>query len=112
MAQAKVRLYHCSEDVNDDECDDETDDVDDCDDISEHCNISKMPTFQFYKNNELIDEFSGVDKKKLLKTTTYQLTDLGFFYSMNHNTVGTSNVSFTVSPVRRSQDVPIEGLKA
>ena len=43
-------------------------DVDDCDDISEHCNISKMPTFQFYKNNELIDEFSGVDKKKLLKT--------------------------------------------
>ncbi len=29
------------------------------------CGIQSMPTFQFYKNQEKIDEFSGADLAKL-----------------------------------------------
>ena len=41
-------------------------DVDDCDDISAECNVRCMPTFQFYKNREKLDEFSGADNEKLV----------------------------------------------
>lgn len=41
-------------------------DVDDNEETTQECDISSMPTFQFYKNQELITQFSGADKKKLL----------------------------------------------
>lgn len=41
-------------------------DVDDNEDTTQECDISSMPTFQFYKNQELITQFSGADKNKLL----------------------------------------------
>ncbi|XP_074555288.1 thioredoxin b [Halichoeres trimaculatus] len=34
-------------------------DVDEAEDVSSHCEIKCMPTFQFYKNGNKIDEFSG-----------------------------------------------------
>ena len=40
-------------------------DVDDCQDVSDACNISSMPTFIFIKNMTKIETFSGVDKIKL-----------------------------------------------
>ena len=33
--------------------------------MSQACNISCMPTFQFYKNGQKVDEFSGADKTAL-----------------------------------------------
>lgn len=41
-------------------------DVDDNEETTQECDISSMPTFQFYKNQELITQFSGADKNKLL----------------------------------------------
>ena len=41
-------------------------DVDECSDISEECTVQCMPTFQFYRNNEKLDDFSGADKEKLV----------------------------------------------
>ena len=45
-------------------------DVDDCEDISEYCKIDCMPTFKFYKNNNIeeVHSFSGADSKELIKT--------------------------------------------
>ncbi|XP_040216481.1 thioredoxin-like [Rana temporaria] len=43
-------------------------DVDDVADLSESCGIHAMPTFQFYKNKEKIEEFSGADDGKLKAT--------------------------------------------
>lgn len=45
-------------------------DVDDCEDISEHCKIDCMPTFKFYKNNNIeeVHSFSGADSNELIKT--------------------------------------------
>ncbi|XP_077981549.1 thioredoxin-like [Glandiceps talaboti] len=40
-------------------------DVDVNKDTSQACGISCMPTFQFYKNGEKVDEFSGASKEKL-----------------------------------------------
>lgn len=40
-------------------------DVDINPEITEECDVSSMPTFQFYINNEKIDEFTGADKEKL-----------------------------------------------
>ena len=40
-------------------------DVDNNAEITEECDVSSMPTFQFYRNNEKIDEFTGADKEKL-----------------------------------------------
>ena len=36
-------------------------DVDDSPDISTHCNINCMPTFQYYHKGLLVDESSGAD---------------------------------------------------
>ena len=40
-------------------------DVDDCQDVSDACNISSMPTFIFIKNMNKLEKFSGVDRIKL-----------------------------------------------
>uniref|UniRef100_A0A3Q3WHG1 Thioredoxin n=1 Tax=Mola mola TaxID=94237 RepID=A0A3Q3WHG1_MOLML len=40
-------------------------DVDDASEVSEHCNIDCMPTFQFYKNGKKVDEFSGAKTETL-----------------------------------------------
>ena len=36
-------------------------DVDAMDKLAQKCGIRAMPTFQFYKNGEKVDEFSGAD---------------------------------------------------
>ncbi|XP_029026234.1 thioredoxin-like [Betta splendens] len=41
-------------------------DVDEASDVSGECNISCMPTFQFFKNGSKVHEFSGADKNKLI----------------------------------------------
>lgn len=41
-------------------------DVDHADEVAAKCGISAMPTFQFYKNGEKIEEMMGADQKKLL----------------------------------------------
>ncbi|XP_060093148.1 thioredoxin [Heteronotia binoei] len=43
-------------------------DVDDAQDVASHCDVKCMPTFQFYKNNEKVHEFSGANKEKLEET--------------------------------------------
>ncbi|XP_034020838.1 thioredoxin-like [Thalassophryne amazonica] len=40
-------------------------DVDDVEEVSQKCNISCMPTFQFYKNGKKVDEFSGANVDSL-----------------------------------------------
>jgi thioredoxin-like negative regulator of GroEL len=40
-------------------------DVDDAEDVAAACSISAMPTFQFYRNGEKIDEMKGADANKL-----------------------------------------------
>ncbi|CAJ1086012.1 thioredoxin-like [Xyrichtys novacula] len=42
-------------------------DVDEAEDVSSHCAIKCMPTFQFYKNGTMIDEFSGANLPTLLE---------------------------------------------
>ena len=45
-------------------------DVDVCEEVSEKCEITCMPTFQFYKNNspKPIHTFSGADQNELINT--------------------------------------------
>ena len=46
-------------------------DIDDNRETTEECQISSMPTFQFYQKGEKVDEFSGADQdqlKKLIET--------------------------------------------
>uniref|UniRef100_A0A8C6UEM5 Thioredoxin n=1 Tax=Neogobius melanostomus TaxID=47308 RepID=A0A8C6UEM5_9GOBI len=43
-------------------------DVDEASDVSEKCGISSMPTFQFYKNGEKLEQFSGASEEKLRAT--------------------------------------------
>ena len=42
-------------------------DVDSQDKIVQKCGISAMPTFQFYKNGEKVDELTGADVGTLKK---------------------------------------------
>ena len=44
--------------------------VDNCEEISEQCDISCMPTFKFYKNSSIepVDSFSGADSDNLINT--------------------------------------------
>lgn len=41
-------------------------DVDDNEETTQECDISSMPTFQFYKEQKKLGQFSGADKDKLL----------------------------------------------
>ena len=43
-------------------------DVDENEDTSEVCRIEGMPTFQFFKNEEKIDEIVGCDREKLVES--------------------------------------------
>ena len=43
-------------------------DVDENDETSEHCGIQGMPTFQFYRNEQKIDQIVGANKKNLEET--------------------------------------------
>ena len=43
-------------------------DVDEGVEIAEHCNITSMPTFHFYKNDKLLHSFSGSNLETLIKT--------------------------------------------
>ena len=53
-------------------------DVDECEEVSSHCNIQCMPTFNFYRNCNLepCDTMSGADKQKLLTTIENILNDM------------------------------------
>ncbi|CAL1590793.1 unnamed protein product [Knipowitschia caucasica] len=43
-------------------------DVDEAAELSQHCGISCMPTFQFYKNKVKVAEITGADLGKLKST--------------------------------------------
>ena len=42
-------------------------DVDDCEDVTDHYEITSMPTFIFFKNKVKIDEMIGANVEKLKK---------------------------------------------
>jgi thioredoxin 1 len=41
-------------------------DVDEAEDVAAECRISAMPTFQFYKGGQKIEEMMGADQNKLV----------------------------------------------
>jgi len=51
-------------------------DVDECSDISDFCEIECMPTFLFYKNNNLepVNKFSGADIDLLVQNINNNLS--------------------------------------
>lgn len=40
-------------------------DVDEADDVAEYCGISAMPTFQFFKGGQKVDELVGASEEQL-----------------------------------------------
>ncbi|KAM3857769.1 thioredoxin b [Diretmus argenteus] len=42
-------------------------DVDEAQDVASHCDIKCMPTFHFYKNGQMVGEFSGANYDKLVE---------------------------------------------
>jgi thioredoxin 1 len=52
-------------------------DVDDCSDISDNCEIECMPTFLFYKNNEMepVNKISGADIPILVQNINNYLNE-------------------------------------
>jgi thiol-disulfide isomerase/thioredoxin len=40
-------------------------DVDQAEEVAGHCGIQAMPTFQFYKNGEILEEMRGADVARL-----------------------------------------------
>ena len=53
-------------------------DVDDCEEVATECDISSMPTFKFYKNDDgvCINTFSGNSKNKLVSTISELLKNI------------------------------------
>lgn len=51
-------------------------DVDEASDVAGACGISAMPTFQFYKGGEKIDELCGADESKLKKLVLKHKVDI------------------------------------
>ena len=45
-------------------------DVDYADDVAEACGIQRMPTFQFFKDGNKVDELRGAHPKKLKALVT------------------------------------------
>lgn len=48
-------------------------DVDQADDVAGKCGIRAMPTFQFYKGGQMVEEFSGASEQKLRATVAKHL---------------------------------------
>ena len=42
-------------------------DVDEADDVAAQCGIRAMPTFQFFKDGQKVDEMMGADQNKLVE---------------------------------------------
>jgi thioredoxin 1 len=42
-------------------------DADEGEEVNDYCEVNTLPTFQFYKNNKLIIEFSGANYELLVK---------------------------------------------
>jgi thioredoxin-like negative regulator of GroEL len=42
-------------------------DVDDAEEVAGHCGIQAMPTFQFYKGGQKVEEMRGADESKLVQ---------------------------------------------
>ena len=45
-------------------------DLDDSPDVASHCEAKYTPTFQFFKNGQKVNEFSGILKEQLEATLT------------------------------------------
>ena len=74
-------------------------DVDVCEEVSEQCEITCMPTFQFYKHNspKPIHSFSGADKTELVNTIELLLKTDGEvptpeYKEQNNSHMGNQNI--------------------
>jgi len=77
-------------------------DVDDCVEVSEQCEITCMPTFQFYKNNspKPIHTFSGADQNELTNTIKLLLKTNGEPYKQDGGDSNNEQIIYN------SQDLP------